>query len=136
VLAARKGDTALEALDRRLQHHRYWSPSDWRSALAAVGLRMDRAERYFPRDAVRAWERTSNLTGGLAFELFGRRSETRGLQRRLKLDVLDALVPSRARARALEWLLARDLQGAAEVSDEPSGGLLVVATRTARGGPS
>jgi len=130
ALARRRGETTTHAVDRRLQHHRYWSAEEWHQALDPVGLRVEAAHRYFPRQAVQAWERLSNWTGGLAFELFQRSTETRALQRKMRLDVINALLPTQIRWRALMWILRRSLGAPAEIStDEPSGGLLVVAEK-------
>jgi SAM-dependent methyltransferase len=130
ALARRRGETTTQAIDRRLQHHRYWSAEEWHRALDPVKLRIEAAHRYFPRQAVQSWERISNWTGGLAFELFQRSSETRALQRKMRLDVIDALVPTQIRWRALKWILGTSLGTPAEISPgEPSGGLLVVAEK-------
>lgn len=124
---ARRAAAAYPAtIDRRLQHHRYWTEDEWRSALGAVGLRVEGAHRYFPRRAVQAWERLSNRTGGLLYELAGRRTQTRSLQRGLGLATLERFIPARAGAALLDAVLGAHL----DYDDEPlSGGLLIVARR-------
>jgi SAM-dependent methyltransferase len=130
ALARWRGETAAARIDRRLRHYRYWSIDDWRNALSAVGLDVQAAHRYFPVLAVRSWQRISEVTGGLAFELFRRRSETRALQRRLKLDLIDRVVPSVARRLLLQSVLRSSLAFPADISGELSGGLLVVARKS------
>ena len=118
-----------ETVDRRLQHHRYWSPEEWRSVLGAVDLTVQSVQRYFPRRAVWAWERLSSLTGGLAFELLGRRQETRQIQRNLWLARIQRRVPDSLSIAVLRGLLRRHLSYSQDEAGEPSGGLLVVAIR-------
>lgn len=127
-LARRRGLTYRAAIDDRLAHHRYLDPSEWTRRLAAHELRVTQVARYFPRSAVRAWERLSSVTGGLAFELLGRGRATRQIQHDLGLSRR----PSGPVVRVAELVTAfagrRAL--AAEVRPgEPSGGLLVIATR-------
>ena len=128
-LARRRGETSAQALDRRVRHLRYWSPEEWNLALGEAGFELCTTHRYFPRPAVRAWERLSNWTGGLAFELFQSKSETRSLQRGLRLDWVDGLVPPRVREWCLERMLASSLNEPDPLPGEPSGGLLVVARK-------
>jgi SAM-dependent methyltransferase len=127
ALAWLRGESATEQVDRRLQHHRYWSPQEWEKALGAAGMAVESVHRYFPKPAVQAWERWSNRTGGLAYELFRRRTGTRTIQRRLGLDWMDRLVPGEARATVLERLLRNELAFDPEATE--SGGLLVIARK-------
>jgi SAM-dependent methyltransferase len=127
-LARRRGETPADLVDRRLRHVRYPSPEDWAALLARAGLRVEAAHRYFPLEAVRAWESVSSWTGGIAFELFGRKSETRDVQRRLRLPSVDRLVPPPAAGSAIRAIIGRHLTYPTD-SDE-SGGLLVVAVKT------
>lgn len=121
-----RGQSPREAIDRRLQHHRYWSPEEWKAALEPLGFKRFDFYRYLPAAALQAWERISNLTGGLLFELFGRKSETRQLQKKLSLGKVDTLIPAQVRAMALTAVLRRSIQS--EMRDnQPSGGLLVIA---------
>jgi SAM-dependent methyltransferase len=128
-LLRRGNESTHAAIDRRLRHYRYWSEREWREKLAAVGLEVTRAVRYFPREAVQAWQRISGWTGGLAFELLGRTSETRGTQRRLGLDRLDAVVPQNTREALLSWLLRREMDWSDDPAPQASGGLLVEARK-------
>ncbi len=123
------GESHREVIDRRLQHFRYWSESEWRSSLDGNGIDVTRAVRYFPVRAVQAWERMSAWTGGIAFELFGRKTQTRVAQRRLRLDRVDEIVPDGTRAKLLETLLGSSLSEPQRVTDELSGGLLIIATK-------
>jgi hypothetical protein len=85
--------------------------------------------RYLPAAAVRAWQRLSNATGGLAFELFGGRTAPRTLQHRSGLAALDELVPARVAGPIVEAVLRRSLTFRPQVGNELSGGLLLVAER-------
>ena len=128
ALARRRGKTYEELIDERLAHQRYLSPDEWRKRLEAVGFRESRATRYFPRSAVRAWETISNRTGGIAYELFRGRRATRQIQHGLGLSRRGSPQAARAVAAIAERLVRPVL--ADEVrSNEPSGGLLIVATR-------
>ncbi len=131
ALARLHGQTEAEAIDQRLAHHRYWSPEDWRGALAAAGLSLELTRRYLPGKVMRSWQRMSNATGGLAFELFQRRATTRGAQRRMGLPALTEHLSPAAQARLLELAIGRACETPPDVGDSPSGGLLVVATRRA-----
>ncbi len=124
-----RGQSVEESIDRRLQHHRYWSPDEWIRALRPLGFSTFAVHRYLPEPVVRAWETISNLTGGLAFELFGRNTQTRGLQRRLSLGKLDSHTPPGMSRAILRTLLAKHLSQPTEVEGQRSGGLLITATK-------
>jgi SAM-dependent methyltransferase len=128
ALARRRGKAYRELIDERLAHERYLSPAEWRTRLTALGFRESRETRYFPRSAVRAWESLSNATGGLAYELFRGRRATRQIQHGLGLAGRGSPQVARAVAAIAELVGRRAL--ADEVRPgEPSGGLLIVATR-------
>jgi SAM-dependent methyltransferase len=124
-----RGQSVEESIDRRLQHHRYWSPEEWIQALRPLGFSTFAVHRYLPEPVVRAWEKISNLTGGLAFELFGRNTATRGLQRRLSLGKLDSHTPPSMTRAILRSLLARHLSEPTAVEGQRSGGLLIDAVK-------
>lgn len=125
-LARRRGESAADMVDRRLQHVRYPTPEEWSLLLAEAGLKLQSNHSYFPSDAVRAWERLSTWTGGLAFELFGRRAATRQVQRRLRLPSLERLVPRAVASAAVGALVAPHL-GYLDDRASSAGGLLIVA---------
>jgi SAM-dependent methyltransferase len=124
-----RGQSVEESIDRRLQHHRYWSPEKWGQALKPLGFSTFLVNRYLPAPVVQAWERLSNMTGGLAFELFGRKTQTRGLQRRLSLGRLDARTPPGMTRAILRSLLAKHLSQPMQVEGQLSGGLLLTAVK-------
>lgn len=124
-----RGQSVEECIDRRLQHHRYWSPDQWCEALRPLGFSTFQIHRYLPAQVVQAWERLSNMTGGLLFEMFGRRAETRGLQRRLSLAALESRTPPVIARAILRRLLAKHLDAPMEVNGQPSGGLLLTAAK-------
>lgn len=131
ALARRVGRTYRERIDQRVAHRAYRGPGEWHDLLAAAGLDLERWERYFPLPAVRAWERLSNLTGGLLFELFGGRAHPRRIQRDLRMAGSVSPIVSEVVVRALEVMFDRALT--AEVDEaEPSGGLLLSARRPVR----
>jgi SAM-dependent methyltransferase len=127
-LARRRGRAYPALIDERLAHHRYLSPAEWTELLGARGFARLRSERYFPLAAVRAWESLSNLTGGLAYELFGARRPTRQIQHGLGMSRRSPPQVAAVVARTTE-LLARRALAATIRAGEPSGGLLIVATR-------
>jgi SAM-dependent methyltransferase len=128
ALARRRGKTYEELIDERLAHQRYLSPDEWHERLEAVGFRESRTTRYFPRSAVRAWERLSNATGGIAYELFRGRRATRQIQHGLGLSRRGPPQVARAAAGITE-LVGRSALTDEVRPDEPSGGLLIIATR-------
>jgi SAM-dependent methyltransferase len=128
TLARRRGKAYRELIDERLAHQRYLSPTEWRTRLIAVGFHESRATRYFPRSAVRAWESLSNATGGLAYELFRGRRATRQIQHGLGLSRRGSPQVARAVA-AIAELVGRRAFADEVRPDEPSGGLLIIATR-------
>ena len=128
LLARRRGRAYPALIDQRLAHHRYLGPDEWAVLLRAHGFVHVRSERYFPLAAVRAWESLSNVTGGLAYELFGARRATRQIQHRLGLSRGTPAQVAAVVARMTE-LLARRALAANVRPAEPSGGLLIVATR-------
>jgi SAM-dependent methyltransferase len=130
VLARLHGETIPQTIDRRLQHKRYWSPAQWSGALGPHGMVVRETHRYFPRRAVQDWQTLSSWTGGIAYELFGRRDQTRAVQRRLRLPAVESLIPSPLRARILHQMVGSGLSAQdAAGGQEPSGGLLVIADR-------
>lgn len=128
ALARLRGSDYHTRLDLRMSHVRYLALDEWTAELERAGLRVEAAHRYMPARAVRVWERLSNATGGIAFELFGGRRGTLdvrhdlGLARRLPTWVAAAV------ARFVE-VVAGDALDAEIDPDGPSGGLLVIATR-------
>jgi len=128
MLARRRGQSYPALIDQRLAHHRYLSPDEWTRLLRANGFAGVRNHRYFPRAAVRAWESLSNLTGGFAYEAFGAHRATRQIQHGLGLSRRSPSPVAAAVARITE-LVARQALAAEVRPGEPSGGLLIVATR-------
>lgn len=126
-----RGRSIEQSIDQRLQHHRYWSPEEWVQALRPLGFSTFAIHRYLPAPAVEAWERLSNLTGGLAFELFGGKTQTRRLQRRLGLGLLDSATPAGLTRAILRALLSKHLAESQDAPGQRSGGLLVIAARPA-----
>jgi len=126
-----RGRSIEQSIDQRLQHHRYWSPDEWIQALRPLGFSNFATHRYLPAPAVEAWERLSNLTGGVAFELFGGKTQTRRLQRRLGLGLIDSGTPAGLTRAILDALLAKHLDASTDDPGQRSGGLLMIAVRAA-----
>jgi SAM-dependent methyltransferase len=135
AIARARGSDYHRRLDERMSHVRYASPQEWTDALAGAGLRVARMHRYMPVRAVRLWERLSNLTGGLAFELFGGRRTPREIQHGLGIARSLPGPIAAGIARGIE-VVAGDVLDAQIASGEPSGGLLVVALRPRQSGAS
>ncbi|HET8568873.1 MAG TPA: class I SAM-dependent methyltransferase [Candidatus Limnocylindria bacterium] len=128
AIARARGRTYRERIDERVAHLTYRSPGAWAAALGPLGLEVTSSVRYFPRVAVRAWERISNATSGLLYEAFDGRRSTRTIQSGLGLSRRrDG--PAAALVLRLLRLLARDALRAEVRGGEPSGGLLVLARR-------
>ncbi len=117
----------LAALDRRVAHLRYWSISDWRSALQAAGLRLVEARPILSRSDVRRWETISRMTAGVLNAFSGGKSPIQ-MQRTLGLRRPGQRLP-RPVARALAAVLGLGLDEAAPADELESGCLLVIARR-------
>jgi len=126
TVARARGSDYHRRLDERMSHVRYPSPDEWTRTLSAEGLRVVRMHRYMPARAVRLWERLSNLTGGLAFELFAGRRTPRQIQHGLGIARSLPRPIAAAIATGVQ-LLASNVLDAEVARGEPSGGLLVIA---------
>ena len=100
----------LSRLDRRLAHHRYWGPDEWRVALAAHGLRVTTATGYMNTAQVRRWESISRFTAGVLYTLTARRRQPIDIQRGLGLRKAGRRMP-RAVARPLASVLGAGMDG-------------------------
>lgn len=128
LLARRRGQTYLDALDARLAHRAYRDPEEWTVLLRRAGLKIERAIRYFPEEAVRAWERSSDLTGGVLYELLAGRRHPRRIQRAIGL-ARQVPPPIATAVAALVAVIFRQALSAQMREGRPSGGLLVIASR-------
>lgn len=129
TVARRRGLSEAEAIDQRLDHHRYWTIDEWKDSLRASGLVIEVVERYLPQRVMRAWQRLSNVTGGLAYELAGARTPPRAIQRRFGFAALDARVPTGLAEYIVLAALRPSLRMSSQVDGDQSGGLLITATR-------
>jgi SAM-dependent methyltransferase len=128
TLARGRRRTYRELIDERLAHYRYHSPDEWTATLRDAGFVETRWARYFSRSAVRVWETLSNSTGGLAFELLGAKRPTRQIQHGLRLSRRAPNALAGAVATMVALVGRRALQE--EIGPgEPSGGLILIATR-------
>ena len=100
----------LRDLDRRLAHHRYWTPDDWRRALTTHGLQVANAVAYMGPAEVRRWESISRFTAGVLYRLSARRRQPIEIQRGLGLRKPGRRMPA-ALARPLASVLAAGLNG-------------------------
>jgi len=51
------------AVDARLEHHHYHTPTEWQHLLTRGGMTMTRAGYYMPKEAERLWDRLNNRYG-------------------------------------------------------------------------
>ena len=51
------------AVDARLEHRHYHTPSEWRHLLGAAGLRLVKARYYVPQEVERLWDRMNSRYG-------------------------------------------------------------------------
>ncbi len=122
----------LRRLDARLAHRRYWDPQEWQSQLRLHGLRLDRVIGYLDRAEVRRWESVSRITGGVLYDLAGRRRQPIEIQRRLGMRKPGQRMPA-ALARPLAAMLSAGIGGAGPRGDKTSGAYLFVAVRDQAG---
>ena len=102
LLPGASREVYLRRLDDRVAHRRYWSVSDWRSALAVNGMRVVSTLSYLDAAQVRRWESMARVTAGVLYTLGGRRRKPIEIQRRLGL---------RKPGRRMPMPLARSLAG-------------------------
>lgn len=120
---------AYEAdVDRRCAHLRYWDEPTWREHLGRCGLRMTGVTPYLSRRQTRRWERLSNLTGGLAWSLFGRGRRPIEVQRAFRMRTDRPTVTGRL-AAATAGLVAVDCPLDASDQDGAHACLLVDAVK-------
>lgn len=115
-------------VDTRCMHLRYWSESEWKRELAAVGLDVISIVGYLNVQQVRTWERVSALTGGLVYTLGGRRARPIALQRKFGLRSESPGAVGRAFAR-LCFAALSDRHLDANAHAGPSGCLLIDAVK-------
>jgi SAM-dependent methyltransferase len=99
--------TYLETLDRRLAHHHYLSPSDWKRICGENGLVLDTCIGYLDRRETRRWESLSRVTGGLLYSLYGQDKRPIEIQRSLGArDLQNKARLPRPLARAFAQLIS------------------------------
>ncbi|MDH7452390.1 methyltransferase domain-containing protein [Luteimonas composti] len=72
-------------LDERCAHVRYWGLGDWAACLDKHGFDISAHVQYLNQKQTRRWERLSNMTGGLLYNLHGHRKRPIEIQRRLNM---------------------------------------------------
>lgn len=75
----------LSALDARVAHRRYWSPTQWRDQLIPLGFTIEEVDPYFGARALRRWESIARITAGMLYLAFGQRKQPIEIQRALGL---------------------------------------------------
>jgi len=119
----RGAEAYAASVDRRLEHHHYYMPGDWRALLAAAGMEMVRSRYYMPEKVQRLWDRMNGRFG------VGKRLSVWGLlvSRRLRfLGHQDGLRRIAVRSLSRRWRPYCEM----DVSPgEKGGGLLIVARR-------
>ena len=111
------------AVDARLEHYHYYSPSDWRHMLASVGMEMTESRYYVPEEVERLWDRMNNRYG------IGRRWSAWGLlvsHRLRSLGYQDSLRRTLVRNLSRRWQPYYEMD---VPPGEKGGGLLVVARK-------
>lgn len=81
-----------EALDRRLNHLRYWDIGDWQRLLSVHGFSLEHSSEYLRPKELRLWETISNLTSGILFRLKG--SVVRPIEIQRSLGVRRLVLPT------------------------------------------
>jgi SAM-dependent methyltransferase len=129
VTGSRDSQAYRREIDRRLQHLRYWSLDQWRSALTGAGLEILEASYYMSRRETRRWAALSNATAGLLVRVMGRGARPIEIQRRLGLRRRDPPIWLRVLGRSICELSLVGL-GRHEGQDEQGSCLLIVARKT------
>jgi SAM-dependent methyltransferase len=119
-------DEYLRSLDRRVAHLRYWTIDEWRSRLAAAGLRLLEAKPILSQRDIRRWETLSRMTAGV-LHVVARRKAPIEIQRSLGLRQGHRLPPTIAAIVAR--VLAFGLDATPPAGERDSGCLLLVAGR-------
>jgi SAM-dependent methyltransferase len=118
----------LRTVDRRVAHLRYWTIAEWRSALAAAGLRLVSADPILSRGEVRRWETIARLTAGVLYAL-SRGKPPIEIQRSLGMRGPGRTMPGWI-AAVLAWILSRGVNSTPPDDEQHSGCLMIVAERT------
>ena len=122
--------TYLATLDRRLAHHHYLSPADWRDVCGRNGLAVDACLGYLDGRETRRWETLSRMTGGLLYSLGGETRRPIEIQRRIGARELQnkASLPvplARALGRLISLGCPLDATASAAIDPEFASCLLV-----------
>jgi SAM-dependent methyltransferase len=126
-------DRYLHDLDRRLAHLRYPTGVEWGRLCAEAGLSLHAALGYLDRDETRTWETMSRFTGGLFYQLWGKRQPPVRIQRDLGLRRIQhsTMVPTPL-AAAFGAIIRSRVNGTSRgwLAEEAGACLLVHGTRS------
>jgi SAM-dependent methyltransferase len=117
----------LRAVDRRVNHLRYWTTGEWRSALTSAGLSLIEARPILSCAEIRRWETIARVTAGV-LHVITRRKAPIEIQRSLGMRRPGQRLPSSA-AAVLGGLLSVGLDATQPVTERHAGCLLVIAAR-------
>jgi SAM-dependent methyltransferase len=123
----------LEELDTRQCHFHYLSIAEWQQLLSERSLALHVATPYLHLREARRWETLSRFTGGLLYNVLGKRKRNKDkelidFQWQLGLRNPNPPLP-RWLVSAAARLCAAGLNRPSPGEDEPAGGLLIVAKR-------
>jgi SAM-dependent methyltransferase len=117
----------LRAVDRRVNHLRYWSATEWQVKLTGAGLRLLEARPILSRAEIRRWETIARMTAGV-LHVMTRHKAPIEIQRSLGLRRAGQRLPAPA-AATLGRVLSLGLGDTTPTTERDSGCLLVIATR-------
>jgi len=120
-------DDYLRAVDRRVNHLRYWTAAEWESALRVAGLRLIEVTPILSCAVVRRWETIARMTAGV-LSAIGRHKAPVDIQRSLGLRRKHQRLPAPF-AAVMSYLLGAGPGEQRPVSERDSGCLLVIAAR-------
>ena len=91
-----------KAIDKRLAHFYYWSAKEWGAHLEKVGIAVEHCLPYLTEKQVQRWEFLSRLTGGLLYNLQGKKERPITIQRTMGMR-RGVKIPSFL-AKMMAWL--------------------------------
>lgn len=112
----------LDEIDRRCQHVRYWGGEEWIVFLNQYGFSDIEVKGYLNKGEVRRWEVISNMTSGLLYKLFLKKSYPIEIQRKMNLRKWRVKLPEFV-FKFIGYLLSYGLKS--DCHDEVFGCLLV-----------
>jgi ubiquinone/menaquinone biosynthesis C-methylase UbiE len=117
-------DAYMRALDRRMNHLRFWSLAEWEQALARHHMRIEHSVDYLTTSEMQRYEHLVRMTSGLAAMVLGEGKTTTEMQETLGIRKQAVTLPVPVRRAITEAMLL-----GVDHARGPFGGLYMRAVR-------